>query len=173
MGTATRSKTKAAMVDLWTTLSNTSSPTHSCSSLSTHTTPREDTSASMFPPRVLVRSHPTRMLPKISLVNNSWPLLPRDQLPLPSKPIKWPSKVTTVVSSPTDVVRNSTTVSSLSAMVPRVTRTTSSSRTPGVHPGDLMDTSRSHQKNAVSPPLPHTLLSEIDQIFLKQYFLYK
>merc|ERR1712086_1017572 len=87
-------------------------------------------------------------------------LLPRDQLPLPSKPIKWPSKDTPVVSLPVDVDLPSITVSSLLVTEPNPDKTTFSSRTPGVPHGVLTDTSRSHQLNAVSSPLLPTQLSD-------------
>merc|ERR1711865_157412 len=152
------SRTLDARVDSWTTLSSTLRPHHSCSSLSTHTLPRTVESASTLPPRESVKLPPSRMSPKMSQANNSWPPSPRAQSPLPSKPINSPSRDIPVVSSPVDVARNSTMVSSLSVMVKDI----SSSRTHGVPHGELTDTSRWPQASAVSPP---PLLSHLSDSF--------
>merc|ERR1712021_242930 len=138
-----------AMVVLWTTLSNTSRLPHSNMRMTTPTMP-EDTDAPTSNPRHTVLSKVTTMLPKDPKPNLRLPS-PKDQSPLPSKPIKWPSKDTPVVSSPQDVDPNSTTVSSLSDTEPRTDKTSSSSRTPGEQAGESTDTSRLHQPNAVSP----------------------
>merc|ERR1712195_149608 len=60
------------------------------------------------------------------------PPLTDNQCLLPSKPIKWPSNHTPVVSSLPDVDNNSITVSSPSDTEPLTEATSSSSRTPGV-----------------------------------------
>merc|ERR1711957_743315 len=152
-------KTVDAMVVLWTTPSSTSRLPHSCSKETTHTRVLTD-NASTSHPRVSVKLPTSSML--VLLTNKCNLLLPRDQLPLMGKPIKWPSKDTPVVSLPVDAEVPSITVSSLLVMEPNPDKTTSSSRTPGVPHGVLTDTSRSHQLNAVSSPLLPTQLSDLN-----------
>merc|ERR1712183_729 len=73
----------------------------------------------------------------------SWPPLRLDQLQLPSKLTRLPSRPTSPESSTAKLAEPSlTTVSSLSDMEPRTARTTTSSRTPGTPPGVTTDTSR-------------------------------
>merc|ERR1712178_91652 len=131
------------------------------SSLSTHTL-ELTTLALMIHPQLselsrasLMLAHPTLTHPNLRLPSKT------DQSPSPSRPTNWPSKDTPVVLSPVDAVPNSTTVSSLSDTEKRTERSTSSSRTPGVPPGEMLDTSRSEPRTfAVSSCKPHTQLSD-------------
>merc|ERR1719396_274085 len=109
----------------------------------------------LVPLRVLCSSppEPSSRLPSL-----------RDQSPLPSRPTNSPSRLTTLVSSPTDAETTSTTVSSPSDTVPRTDLSTSSSRTLGVPHGELLDTSRSPQTSAVSPTRPPTQPSERNEV---------
>merc|ERR1719313_752554 len=128
------SKTAAAMVVSWTTPSSTLSPTHSCLSPSTHTRADREL-ASSFRPKVRVSSSPSRMSAETPRVISSELPSARVQSPLPSRPTSSPSRATLVVSSPTDAEPTSTTVSSPSDTELRAAKSTSSSRTPGVHHG--------------------------------------
>merc|ERR1711957_821732 len=148
-------RTAVATVVLWTTLSNTLRPPHSCSRLPIH--PLEDRlPASMFPPRDWVRLNPSRMSPETPPAPSSRLPSVRDQSPLPLRPTSSPSRVTPVVSSPADAEPASTTVSSPSDTELMPVRNTSSSRTPGVAHGVLTDTSRWPQISAVSLFSHHT-----------------
>merc|ERR1719265_969942 len=100
---------------------------------------------------VLAKLSLSRMSPQIPLESNSWPLSPRHQSLLPSRPIRAPSNSTTPVSSPRAAVTDSTTVSSLSDTEPITDKSTSSSRTPGDPHGETRATSRSPPTSAVSP----------------------
>merc|ERR1711990_363273 len=114
------SKTLDAMVDSWTTLSCTLlTETPSSSSLTTYTPPDTERlpPANTTNPRVLVPLPDTEMLPKDPNPNSRLPL-PNNQSLLPSKPIKWPSKLTLPVSSHLDAEPDLTTVSSPSDMEP-------------------------------------------------------
>merc|ERR1711907_154456 len=82
--------------------------------------------AHTFPPRVLVRSSPTRMLPETPPVDSSELPFPRPQSPLLSRPINSSSRDITMVSSPPGADPDSTTVSSPSDTVVSVTCNTSS-----------------------------------------------
>ena len=131
---------------------------HSSKSLTTHTLPETEPAK---PPKPR-KSEPlldSPMLPKLLLNSRLPSTSPPSQLP--SKPTKWPSKCTPQVSSPPDAEPTLTTVSSPSDMVPSTDKTTSSSRTHGVHHGETKDTSESEPTTfAVSSKLPHTHTSD-------------
>merc|ERR1711998_345193 len=120
----------------------------SCSSLTTHTLPR-DIAADTTNLRVRSRFNHTLMLDTLPL--NLRPPSDNSQSPSPSRPTNPPSNSTTRVSSPRDAVPSSTTVSSPSdtELMRTLVKSTSSSRTPGVPAGDSTDTSRLPQINAV------------------------
>merc|ERR1711935_944418 len=107
----------------------------------------------------------TRMLPtpppNLRLPSTRAPSL------LPSKPTKWPYKLTDQVSSPPDVEPSSITVSSPLVTEPSTAKTTSSSRTPGVQDGETKVTSESDKTtSAVSSSLPHTHTNEHFQEYI-------
>merc|ERR1711988_1491255 len=116
----------------------------------------------MTNPRLLELSRATLMLPHPPPTQPNLRLpSPRDQSPSPSRPTNLPSRDTPVVLPPADAVPDSTTVSSLLDTERRTERSTSSSRTPGVPPGEMLDTSRSEPRTfAVSSCKPHTQLSD-------------
>merc|ERR1711988_1879068 len=107
--------------------------------MTTHTLP-DRVPANTFPLKVKVESDPSRMSPETPPDNSSRLPFKTHQSPLLLRLTNSPSRDTLVVSSPADADRNSTTVSSPSDTVLMVAKTTSSSRTPGDHPGETKDT---------------------------------
>merc|ERR1712166_1586215 len=149
------SKTLDVTEDSWTTLSNTSSLPHSSSKPTTHTPPEpeEFLHALTTNPRVSVPSLLSLMSPEDPPPKCRPPFPATDQSPLPSKPIKWLSNLTPAVSSPPDVDKTSITVSSPSDTEPLTDLNSSSSRTPGVHHGEMPVTLE------LDPPPTHAVSS--------------
>merc|ERR1712032_255 len=150
------SRTTVATVVLWTMLSSTSSPTHSCLRMPTHTPPDRDIPANTFHPRVSVRLNPSRMSQETPLDNSSRLPLPRDQSLLPLRLTNSHSRATLAVLSPPDAEPNSTTVSLPLDTVPLTVPITSSSRTLWEPHGETRVTLESPQTSAVSPSSHHT-----------------
>ena len=149
-------------MDPWPSPSCTPRCTHSRLSKTTHTSLKAKRALTLRPRVSLEPSHLLPFQPEIQL-NSRLPSL-GDQSPLPLRPTRLSSKCTLVVFSlPPLAEPPSTTVSLLSVTEPSPAKTTSSSRTPGVLPGELLDTSRSEPPaptSAVSSLLPPTQPSE-------------
>ena len=153
----------AATVDGNTEPSSTSRSTDKPSSLNTHTpldTEPPAPASRILPNSVRSLSPDTSPLEETAFPNLRLPLT-RTSSPSPSRPTNQSSKCTTAVSSTPPLAEpNSTTPSLPLDTVPRVARTTTSSETPGVLPGETKVTSRSppsrDQVSAVSRCNPST-----------------
>merc|ERR1711916_149688 len=139
--------------------------------MGTHTPLERPGLASTTPPRVSERSATTSMSELTPLVPTLRPLSPRDQSLSPSRLTRLSSNPTPPVSSLAPLAEpNSITVSSLSDMELSLDKTTSSSRTPGDHPGVIKDTSRSEPTTSAVSSLNHlTQLSELSRICCNSY----
>jgi hypothetical protein len=147
--------TTDAMVDSWTTLSNTSETTVLSSKKLIHTLPEME----LANPSNLIslEPSPTTLMFNTLKLNSELPSTNHQSL-LPSKPINTFSKLINPVSSPQDVEPTSITVSSLLDMEPSTDPTSSSSKTPGELDGEMKVTLESDlpTTSAVSSTLPHT-----------------